>query len=149
MGVQSLASTDPERADEYAQRLRVPDYSHFDPEELEAVPIPKLQVKKQEDNKESSEAANTKKRRKRAVRYPKGYDPAKPGPMPDPERWLPKRERSDYKKNKKDNLFRGPQGSTVADDAALGKKGPSTAQVEASKDDSKPRNTNRKKGGKK
>merc|ERR1712194_157300 len=86
--------------------------------------------------------------RKRAVRYPKGYDPAKPGPMPDPERWLPKRERSDYK-NKKDNLFRGPQGSTVADDAALGKKGPSTAQVEASKDDSKPRNTNRKKGGKK
>jgi len=27
---------------------------------------------------------------KKRVRYPKNYDPENPGPMPDPERWLPK-----------------------------------------------------------
>lgn len=30
------------------------------------------------------------KKRNKKVKYPKGYDPANPGQMPDPERWLPK-----------------------------------------------------------
>ena len=30
------------------------------------------------------------KKRKRKTILPKGYNPENPGPMPDPERWLPK-----------------------------------------------------------
>ena len=56
-----------------------------------------------------------KRRRRKKPRYPKGFDPENPGPMPDPERWLPKRERSTYRARKKDRragVSRGPQGST-------------------------------------
>ena len=42
-----------------------------------------------------------RKKRKRKPRYPKGFDPENPGPPPDPERWLPKHERSDFKKRRK------------------------------------------------
>ena len=42
-----------------------------------------------------------RRKRKRRPRYPKGFDPENPGPPPDPERWLPKHERSDFKKRRK------------------------------------------------
>lgn len=54
-----------------------------------------------------------KKKKKRKPRLPKNYDPNVP---PDPERWLPKQERSNYKK-KKDrryrdaNIGKGTQGA--------------------------------------
>eukprot|EP00392_Amoebophrya_sp_AT5.2_P000442 g443.t1 len=69
------------------------------------------------------------KKRKRKPRYPKGFDPANPGPPPDPERWLPKQQRSGYKhpKGKKGKLGRGPQG-VVSDEVR--KAGPSTKNVE-------------------
>lgn len=38
------------------------------------------------------------KQRKRKTIYPKNFDPSNPGPQPDPERWLPKWQRSKYKK---------------------------------------------------
>lgn len=44
-----------------------------------------------------------KSRKKKKPRYPKSYDPSKPNgglPPPDPERWLPKWQRSDAKKKK-------------------------------------------------
>lgn len=44
--------------------------------------------------------AIAKKRRKRKPQYPKGFDPANPGAPPDPERWLAKWQRSDFKKKK-------------------------------------------------
>ena len=50
---------------------------------------------------EQSGQAQAKKKRKRKVRYPKGFDPADPGPLPHPERWLPKWQRSDFKKKRK------------------------------------------------
>ncbi|KAJ6808577.1 signal recognition particle subunit SRP72-like [Iris pallida] len=55
------------------------------------------------------------KKRKRKPRYPKGFDPANPGPPPDPERWLPKRERSSYRPRRKDKRaqVRGSQGAVV------------------------------------
>lgn len=55
------------------------------------------------------------KKRKRKPRYPKGFDPANPGPPPDPERWLPKRERSSYRPKRKDKRaqVRGSQGAVV------------------------------------
>ena len=41
-----------------------------------------------------------KRRRKRKPRLPKGFDPANPGPMPDPERWLPKWQRAGFKRKR-------------------------------------------------
>jgi len=54
-----------------------------------------------------------KKKKKKKVKYPKNFDPKKPGPMPDPERWLPRMQRKKYKnllKNKK-----AAQGSVPTD----------------------------------
>jgi len=39
-----------------------------------------------------------KKASKKRIRYPKDFDPVNPGPQPDPERWLPKWQRSKFKK---------------------------------------------------
>ncbi|EOY00809.1 SRP72 RNA-binding domain isoform 1 [Theobroma cacao] len=67
----------------------------------------------QEDGKIKEKS---KKKRKRKPRYPKGFDPANPGPPPDPERWLPKRERSSYRPKRKDKRaaqVRGSQGAVV------------------------------------
>jgi signal recognition particle subunit SRP72 len=152
--VQALASSDPQRAVEYAQRLPVPSFDHLDPEELEQAPIPKITAvlaNRKQKEKEAGEEGEDKKarRRKRKPRYPKGFNPDSPGPPPDPERWLPKRERAEYKKKMKKrdkHLFRGPQGASVASEDAFRKTGPSTAQLEASKDTTKaPRTHGRKK----
>jgi signal recognition particle subunit SRP72 len=52
-----------------------------------------------------------KKIKKRKTRLPKGYNPANPGPLPNPERWLPRCERKEFRK--KANLKSGKtQGST-------------------------------------
>lgn len=59
-----------------------------------------------------------KKKRKRKPRYPKSFDPANPGPPPDPERWIPKKERSTYRPKRKDKRaaqVRGSQGAIMRD----------------------------------
>merc|ERR1712039_522399 len=165
--VRALASADPEHAEEYAQRLHVPEYGHLDPEELEVGAIPKVsQVvgpkrrgggdKESEGEEDAKKATDAKKRaKKRKPRFPKNFDPENPGPPPDPERWLPKCERAEFKKKlrKRDkNLARGPQGSMPTDDAAFRKQGPSTAQIDLSQQSSsRPKGTNqgRKNKGKK
>jgi hypothetical protein len=38
------------------------------------------------------------KKRTHKIKYPKNFDPANPGLEPDPERWLPKWQRSRFKK---------------------------------------------------
>eukprot|EP00439_Symbiodinium_sp_Y106_P075197 s125_g14.t2 len=153
--VQALAVTDPERATEYAERLQVPAFDHLDPEDLEAQPIPKVgamfsQRRRDREDEVDGKPVRVKKKRKRKIRYPKGFDPENPGPPPDPERWLPKRERSEFKKKmrKRDkHLLRGPQGAITTED--FRKQGPSTAQVEVSKDASGPsRRSGRKAKGK-
>merc|ERR1712187_663711 len=86
----------------------------------------------------SSKDERKSKKKTRKIRWPKNYDPENPGPPPDPERWLPKRERAEFKKRmrKKDkHLARGPQGSMPVDDQAFRKQGPSTAQIEVTSDD--------------
>jgi signal recognition particle subunit SRP72 len=51
-------------------------------------------------------------RKKKTIAYPKGFDPKNPGPPPDPERWLPLRERASFKgKRKKQVTVRGAQGA--------------------------------------
>ena len=48
----------------------------------------------------STGAVREKKKRKQKPRLPKNFDPENPGPKPDPERWLPKWQRSDFKKKR-------------------------------------------------
>lgn len=49
---------------------------------------------------QGEDSAAQRKKRKRKQRLPKGFDPENPGPMPDPERWLPKWQRSDFKRRR-------------------------------------------------
>jgi len=127
-------ATDPEDASIYAKKLQVPSWAHIDAEELELAPVPKVQRKKKDDKDAKDEGVTAvKKSRKRKIRYPKNFDPENPGPPPDPERWLPKHERTEYKKKmakKTKGLIRGPQGAMPTDDQAFRSKGPSTAQKE-------------------
>lgn len=85
-----------------------------------------------ENKGESDAPAKEKKRKKRKSRLPKNFDPSK---QPDPERWLPLRERSYYRRGKKKGhasaVGRGTQGTSAAT-ASL------TAQLDASKPKSTP-----------
>lgn len=91
-----------------------------------------------------------KARRKRKPRYPKGYDPSLPGgglPPPDPERWLPKWQRSESKKKlarrhreRQADTVKGSQGAGKVDDnldrgarAERGEDAAGTAQGGATK----------------
>lgn len=53
----------------------------------------------------------SRKKRKRKPILPKGFDPANPGPPPDPERWLPKTQRSDFRKKKRGQHLRAQQAA--------------------------------------
>uniref|UniRef100_A0A452J2X7 Signal recognition particle subunit SRP72 n=1 Tax=Gopherus agassizii TaxID=38772 RepID=A0A452J2X7_9SAUR len=65
--------------------------------------------------KEQGQGDVKKKKRKKKGKLPKNYDPKV---TPDPERWLPMRERSYYrgrkKGKKKDQIGKGTQGATTA-----------------------------------
>ena len=68
-------------------------------------------------------AATGKPKRMRKSRLPKDYDPDKPG-KPDPERWLPLRDRSSYRPKGKRKGKKGAgddrtQGGVVADDVGV------------------------------
>ena len=49
---------------------------------------------------DADQPAGAKRRRKRKLRLPQGFDPANPGPKPDPERWLPKWQRQGAKRKR-------------------------------------------------
>ena len=96
--------------------------------------------------------AVTRKKRKRKPKYPKGFDPSNPNnPLPDPERWLAKKDRSTYKKSKKskkDAKMKGPQGEmpTVAGvEQGTFSSGPSTKHIEAVVDKSALKKKSKKK----
>ncbi|OPJ75278.1 signal recognition particle subunit SRP72 isoform A [Patagioenas fasciata monilis] len=70
--------------------------------------------------KEQGQGDIKKKKKKKKGKLPKNYDPKV---TPDPERWLPMRERSYYrgrkKGKKKDQVGKGTQGSTTAGSSEL------------------------------
>lgn len=66
--------------------------------------------KRAESEPEPQSVKPKKKSKKKKIRYPKGFDPANPGPPPDPERWLPRYERAKGRRRNQVNL-RGPQGA--------------------------------------
>ena len=75
------------------------------------------------------------------IKYPKSYDPENPGLIPDPERWLPKWQRSKYKKyaKKKGKYLKGAQGDAQVDTDVTSGMGlaTSTAHQEVTEDKSK------------
>lgn len=160
--IRTAAHTDVKKAESYDKQLKsLPGLKGIDVESLE-----KTSGAKQIENgpalgvSEAYESNNnkeeTKKKRKRKPKYPKGFDPANPGPPPDPERWLPRRERSSYRPKRKDKRVaqvRGSQGAVVKE-AAVGvnsksnqtasSKGTShNASTEQTKVSSKPRRKSR------
>nr|CEL64839.1 TPA: SRP72 RNA-binding domain-containing protein [Neospora caninum Liverpool] len=100
--------------------------------------------------------AETGKKKKRAPRWPKGFNPNEPHLPPDPERWLPKCERTGYKKmlrRRKEAGRGGAQGSLVPGtaEATTGFRnvGPSTAKTEAAKDSGRNVGSRKKRGTRK
>ncbi|KAE8713501.1 hypothetical protein F3Y22_tig00110206pilonHSYRG00009 [Hibiscus syriacus] len=122
--VTTVARVNIEKAEAYEKQLKpLPGLKGVDVDALEktsgAKPVDGASrggiADAQEDGKTKEKP---KKKRKRKPRYPKGFDPANPGPPPDPERWLPKRERSSYRPKRKDKRaaqVRGSQGAVVRD----------------------------------
>ena len=78
------------------------------------MPVAKKENKSREEIQETEGGAEIfiPKKRNRKVKYPKGFDPANPGPEPDVERWLPKWQRSKYKRiaKKRGMYLKGAQG---------------------------------------
>ncbi|KAJ3145787.1 hypothetical protein HK101_002402, partial [Irineochytrium annulatum] len=112
--VLAYADRDLAAADQY--RSHLPDLDQLigrsggvDVDALEAMTMPAQNAaKKREAPEESVTAKKTSSKRKRKPL--KNFDPAV---QPDPERWLPKYERSSYKKKqKKGEVSRGPQGAS-------------------------------------
>ena len=129
--------TDLKKAEEYLQRIPQADII-TDPTEIRRLEVDYLPTKgtKVEEQKTVilDASKKIKKTRKRKPRYPKGFDPSNPGKGPDPERWLPRLERSKNKKiAKKKGLLTRTQGVTAGQESVQTfQKGPSTANQEVS-----------------
>ena len=134
--ISSYSRFDPKRAEEQSRLLpqAIRD-SQVDVDALEQMPSFKLHRQTELASKTTLMEAKTsegaakekKKRKKRKKRLPKNFDQAA---LPDPERWLPLRERSYYRRGRKKGFVgsvgRGTQGSSAAT-ATI------TAQLDASK----------------
>ncbi|XP_074312365.1 uncharacterized protein LOC141647897 [Silene latifolia] len=122
--VTTAAHVNVDKAEAYEKKLKpLPGLKGINVDDLEKTSGAKLaesgsRVVNIEGIDESKNKDKTKKKRKRKPRYPKGFDPANPGPPPDPERWLPKRERSTFRPRRKDKRVahvRGSQGAVARD----------------------------------
>ncbi|KDP26748.1 hypothetical protein JCGZ_17906 [Jatropha curcas] len=139
--VRTVARVNVDKAEAYEKQLKpLPGLKGIDVDSLEKTSGAKhvegshvLAAEVHEEGKKEK----PKKKRKRKPRYPKGFDPANPGPPPDPERWLPKRERSSYRPKRKDKRaaqVRGSQGAVVREkhDAGATATNSSTSNSKAS-----------------
>lgn len=133
--VTTSAHVDVDKAESYEKRLKpLPGLKGVDVDSLEKTSGAKhvegasyFEVNEAHGDGKNKDKA--KKKRKRKPRYPKGFDPANPGPPPDPERWLPKRERSSYRPRRKDKRaaqVRGSQGAVVREKHDAGAAGASS-----------------------
>ncbi|KAK7246934.1 hypothetical protein RIF29_41805 [Crotalaria pallida] len=142
--VTTVARVDVNKAELYEKKLKaLPGLKGIDVDSLERTSgVKQVDAPRgvTETNEEGKNKTKAKKKRKRKPRYPKGFDPEKPGPPPDPERWLPKRERSTYRPKRKDKRaaqVRGSQGAVVRDkhdaSASSSNSNPKSNQATASK----------------
>jgi signal recognition particle subunit SRP72 len=78
------------------------------------------------------------RKRTRKPRLPKDYDPSK---QPDPERWMPKRDRSTYKPKKKDKKniknTQGGQGDATATESGISSTNSSSVKTSSNKNKKK------------
>ncbi|KAL8170533.1 hypothetical protein V2J09_022337 [Rumex salicifolius] len=120
--VKTAAHVDVTKAETYKKQLApLPGLDKIDVDRLEqegtsGAKLGQTWLPRGRDLEENKVKDKTKKKRKRKPRYPKSFDPSNPGPPPDPERWLPKRERSTYRPKRKDKRaahVRGSQGAVV------------------------------------
>ncbi|GAA5797535.1 hypothetical protein HPULCUR_002923 [Helicostylum pulchrum] len=106
--IAAYAEVDPKKAEQYGNALPSIALNNLDAETLEKiVPGVKRGYVKKDPNGVHVKKPKTKK--KRATLFPKNMNP---DVKPDPERWVPKQERSTFRmkgKNKK-ALNKGPQG---------------------------------------
>ncbi|CAN6937403.1 unnamed protein product [Brassica oleracea] len=120
--VTTLARVNVEKAETYEKQLKpLPGLKAVDVDNLEktsgAKPMEGAAASAMQEEVKSKDKA--KRKRKRKPKYPKGFDLANPGPPPDPERWLPRRERSSYRPKRKDKRaaqIRGSQGAVTKQD---------------------------------
>ncbi len=70
-----------------------------------------------QETKGGAEIFMPNRKKKKNIKYPKNFDPKNPGPEPDLERWLPKWQRSRFKKlaKKKGIYLKGAQGDAQID----------------------------------
>ena len=134
-----MAEYNIEAAEEYGEQLPPVEYSEgqFDLDKLEkdvmtrprrtkAAPAPEVAKAADEPAAAATEqvAKPKRRRKKRPGKLPKDYNPAI---APDPERWLPKYERSEYKRKHRKRaglhyqVARGTQGSETPIGGAGGK----------------------------
>lgn len=129
----------------------------IDAEVLEKMEAPTRASEKDSHDSKSMSHANltikTKsKHKKRKPRYPKGFDPLNPGQKPDPERWLPKEQRSSFKKLNKNRSSKkgqigkgGHQGAIPTSNIEAKPTVPSTAKQAALSSSSGIRRSHKKK----
>jgi signal recognition particle subunit SRP72 len=106
-----LMEVDLDQAEALAEQLSAPSRP-TDAEELDS--SPNLGAVRAEAATPAVPEVRLRKKARRKPRYPPGFDPtATNNPPPDPERWLPRRERAAAKRKNKKNVssLRGSQGA--------------------------------------
>ena len=132
--IDAYSKYDPSKAEQFSKSL--PTFQHSAGIDIDALEQAPQYIRKPKEKQSTvaskGKAQDTevkpklKPKKKRKIRYPKNYDPKVP---PDPERWLPLRERSYYKKGKKRGFVpvgRGAQGTSIASSKLM-------SQLDASK----------------
>jgi len=139
---------DPAAAARFAESLPdvPPSEETIDVEQLENVSYRSTKESKTAAEEETTEAKaveRKKNKKKKKKRLPKNYNP---NVAPDPERWLPRMQRSTYKKKKKKVMRGGHQGQdSGAEPAPAAKLAPTPTKAAPAK----PAISNPGKGGKK
>eukprot|EP00026_Physarum_polycephalum_P004827 Phypoly_transcript_04851.p1 GENE.Phypoly_transcript_04851~~Phypoly_transcript_04851.p1 ORF type:complete len:642 (-),score=188.67 Phypoly_transcript_04851:55-1980(-) len=134
--VLAAAHFNPSLAQKYEERIPTSE-TPIDASELEKLPAPSLRSKQTAVPASGEEKQLKKKENKKKKRKPRLPKNAQPGIMPDPERWLPKWQRSYYKKRqKKQQLGKGSQGIATTGHqsvplAPAGKTAPAAAAAKA------------------
>ena len=97
--IQSLAHSGIDKADSIRRQIDETDMD-LSNENINKL-LTEIFSKPKKGGEKQEKQEKKKKKRKKKIRYPKNFDPKRPGPMPDPERWLPKMQKKKYRaKNK-------------------------------------------------
>jgi len=110
--VMAYSQFDPKMAEKYDAKLPpLAEEGNIDAEALENLAAPRLGKSEsavQEPIIAEVKPETEKKKKKKKKKLPKNFNPNIP---PDPERWVPLKQRSTYKKRRKGKIEKGAQGS--------------------------------------